>query len=111
MTAKKGFRTPRSVEDFVSGAATAQTLEQPAPTLRQELAAGQGAAPAAGTVATDLFEPPLNPRIPKQVNFDMPEPEHYALKQLVDSIPKMSLRKFLLEAVREKSDRIRRGEA
>lgn len=53
-----------------------------------------------------VTEPELNPRIMKQVNIDMPEPEHYRLKRLIDAMPKMSMRKFILEAIAEKMVRV-----
>lgn len=68
---------------------------------------------AAGTRAPESIRPTsveypayLDPRVMKQVNFDMPETDHYRLKTLVDSIPGMSLRRFLLEAAHEKMERV-----
>jgi hypothetical protein len=96
MASKPGFSKPRldpnQVNDFVSGSALERMQRLPA-TLE---------APSAPLVT----EPELNPRIMKQVNFDMPEPEHYRLKRLVDAMPSMSMRKFILAAIKEKMERL-----
>lgn len=53
--------------------------------------------------------PGLNPRVMKQVNIQMPETDHYALKVFVKSIPDMSMQRFILEAIEEKKQRMSRG--
>jgi hypothetical protein len=105
-----GFRKPQTPDEFVGGAKT--LTDQPvAPDMGQGRATPQPAPVALPQRPTqpspDLFAEPLNPRIMKQVNFDMPEPDHFELKRLVDSIPRMSLRKFILEAIYEKIERLR----
>lgn len=52
----------------------------------------------------------LNPRVMRQVNIDVPETLHHDLRSLVDTMPKMSMRKFILEAIAEKMIRIRAGQ-
>lgn len=61
--------------------------------------------------ARDLLEDQLSSRVMKQINFDMPETEHHDLKSLVMTMPNMSLRKFYLQAVREKMARVRAGDS
>ena len=114
-----GFRKPAlTPEEFVNGAKTAvvQEAPPPAPPPPAPPKAAPTPTPRPPAVerpqrvplpAPDMLTEQLNPRVMKQVNFDMAEPDHYELKQLVDSIPKMSLRKFILEAVKEKMERLR----
>lgn len=52
----------------------------------------------------------LNPRVMRQVNIDVPETLHHDLRSLVDTMPKMSMRKFILEAIAEKMTRTRAGQ-
>ena len=101
VTSKPAFRSPRTVDEFVEAAATAmpparKTLpgEPPTAKARPKPAAPPPVIPPA---------PDLNPRIMKQVNFDLSEPDHYKLKEVVSSMSgRMSLRKFIVAAIQEK---------
>jgi hypothetical protein len=97
------FSKPKTPQDFVSGSAFERSLADPEPqTMPEPVAAAQPAPPA----------PPaqeLNPRVMKQLNFDLPETEHHALKVLVASMPNMSVRKFIVAAIREKTERVKGG--
>lgn len=86
------FSKPKTPQDFVSGSP-----------LERSLATLEPAAPA----QPEPQPQELNPRVMKQLNFDLPEPEHHALKALVASMPNMSVRKFIVAAIREKSERVR----
>ena len=88
------FSKPKTAQDFVSNSPFERSLAMPEPVAPAELA-----------------PPPqeLNPRVMKQLNFDLPETEHHALKVLVASMPNMSMRKFIVAAIREKSERLKNG--
>lgn len=86
-------------EAFISGAKTAVALEE-----------GRAVEPTLVKPApVEAIRPELNPRIMRQVNIDVPETLHYELRELVDTMPKMSMRKFILEAIAEKMERVRAG--
>lgn len=86
------FSKPKTAQDFVSSSPFELSLAMPEPV----------------EPATPAPQPPeLNPRVMKQLNFDLPEPEHHALKVLVASMPNMSVRKFIVAAIREKSERVK----
>lgn len=94
------FSKPKTAQDFVSGSAFERSLADPEPqTMPEPVAAAQPAPPAQE----------LNPRVMKQLNFDLPETEHHALKVLVASMPDMSMRKFIVAAIREKVERVKGG--
>lgn len=107
MTTSK-FRsvTPRQArageDEFVRQAKTALSFgsevqpTQPQPTLVNP------------TEADDVLA--LNPRVMRQLNIDVPETLHYELRSLVDTMPRMSMRKFVLEAIAEKMTRTRAGQ-
>ena len=96
---RRNVRTaPIGPEEFISGAKTAVSLEE-------------GRAVESAPPQPTLVEarPDLNPRIMRQVNIDVPETLHYELRELVDTMPKMSMRKFILEAIAEKMQSVRAG--
>lgn len=107
------FRRPKSAAEFVGGAAVAQTLEEAPPPVAEKVRAVAPPAPVAPPPRP--LPPPLDliagaslhPRVMKQVNFDMPETDHFELKRLVDSIPRMTMRTFILEAIRHEITRVR----
>lgn len=49
----------------------------------------------------------LHPRVMKQINIRMPETDHYDLVAFINSLPRTSMQKFILEAIQEKIIRIR----
>lgn len=51
----------------------------------------------------------LDPRVIKQINIRMPETQHYELTAFIDSLPRTSMQKFIIEAIAEKMDRMREG--
>lgn len=88
------FRQVTAEEAFVNGAKTGDGAGErslPKPTL----------APKA--------PPELSPRVQKQVNIVMPETDHYELKELVKTMPDMSMQRFILEAIAEKTARVLAG--
>lgn len=94
------FSKPKTAQDFVSGSPFERSLSMPEPQQQPEPKFLPQPVPPAHE---------LNPRVMKQLNFDLPETEHYALKMLVASMPNMSMRRFLVAAVMEKMQR-ERGE-
>ena len=88
------FSPPKTPQEFVSGSPLERSLATPEP-------------PAPAQPAP--LPPELNPRVMKQLNFDLPETEHHALKVLVASMPNMSVRKFIVAAIREKTERVKGG--
>ena len=55
-----------------------------------------------------LFPPPpsLDPRVVKQFNLVLPETTHYSLKELVHSLPGMSLQRFFVAAIQDHAARV-----
>lgn len=49
----------------------------------------------------------LNARVIKQINIRMPETEHADLLAVVDSLPRMSMQRFIVEAIAEKVARLK----
>ena len=93
MSSKPAFRVPRTPDEFIEAAATVTP-----PVLPAQLPPVEAPDPAA---------PALNPRVMKQLNFDLSEPEHHQLKQVVESMSgRMSIRKFIVAAIREKIARL-----
>lgn len=103
VTSKPAFRSPRTVDEFVEAAATAmpparKTLPGEPPTAKTKPKPAEPVIPPT---------PELNPRIMKQVNFDLSEPDHYRLKEVVSSMSgRMSLRKFIVAAIQAEIARV-----
>jgi len=63
--------------------------------------------PAAPEVIYRPDGEPTNERVQIQVNFKMPEPKYWQVKDFVDSTPRLSLRQFLEDAAMEKLARMK----
>jgi hypothetical protein len=108
MSTRTGFRTPRTPTEFIEAAGSMTPLAQGrvqapgAPEPRPAYQPGPASAPAPSHA---LPEP--NARVKRQVNFDLPEPDHRRLSEMVESMTgRMSIRKFIVMAVQEKMDRL-----
>lgn len=97
--------------------AQAATVElNTAPTLEESVSA-QPAMPTNPTRQSEQSPTPVpesvldaSDRVMKQLNFDLTERQHLALKALVATMPAMSVRKFLVAATLEKMERVRKGQ-
>lgn len=79
---------------------------------KAKTAEGQGAVVSLPQtrVAQPVVPDTLNPRVMRQVNISMAETTHFELKMLCQSLPNMSMQKFILEAVTEKVQRVTAGQ-
>lgn len=104
----KGFRMPRTPTEFIEAAGSLTTLPQTR--LAEPITpVHMPVVPAPPKSAPEPIYTPQEPnaRVKRQVNFELPEPDHHRLSAMVDSMSgRMSIRKFIVLAVIEKMDRI-----
>ena len=102
----KGFRTPRTPTEFVeaAGSLTTQPQGRAGAPIPPEPRPTHQPTPASAPAPVYAVPARVNKR---QVNFDLPEPDHQRLSEMVESMTgRMSIRKFIVAAVLEKMDRV-----